>query len=294
MHAVSEKLTNLRSGVLNLVLGSAALTMVGATIVHAAPAEITFNPGAASLNGGAFTADKLNLLTFARTDLGPPVGNLTSFSQTGILQVNNASLANNTFNIPGLRSTYDLFFRISATGTQSAPSFAGGTAGGTYSSVTASLVGVNGPATFGVTGLSGGNPTDASQPFVSFSGGETVLATGSLIEGTTSFSTSSTGAVLGAAANLTTTFENIFNNFITNPANVTLTLAGAFNNNALIIGVVNGGQSFVLNGGGGDISFNATANPTPPPTPVPEPASMLLVGAGLAGIGFVRRRRQLA
>jgi hypothetical protein len=35
-----------------------------------------------------------------------------------------------------------------------------------------------------------------------------------------------------------------------------------------------------------------TAQPPPPPSPTPEPASMALLGAGLAGLGAIRRRRK--
>jgi hypothetical protein len=35
-----------------------------------------------------------------------------------------------------------------------------------------------------------------------------------------------------------------------------------------------------------------TAQPPPPPSPTPEPASLALLGAGLAGLGAVRRRRK--
>lgn len=244
----------------------------GSLAAHAAPLAVTFAPSVVVAGASNFTADKLNLLDYSRVDLGTTTGGMTAFTESGYLQVNNASLANNTFNPAGNRSTYSLYFDFSGNGTQSAPNF-NGSSTGQFDALTYTLYEAPGASTFGING--------SNQPFVNNAGGApTALATGSLIAGTTSFSTTP----LGAAANIDATFIEQVLGFIVSPANSTLTLHGAFNNNSQIITVLNGGRSFTLNGGGGDMSFSAVATP--------EPASMALLGAGLIGIAAIRRRRK--
>ncbi|MCB1759733.1 MAG: PEP-CTERM sorting domain-containing protein [Gammaproteobacteria bacterium] len=63
---------------------------------------------------------------------------------------------------------------------------------------------------------------------------------------------------------------------------------------AVPLGLIDGSTSFSLSTGGSDgfIIDNSTLRIETNSTNIPEPASMVLVGFGLAGISFVRRRRQ--
>jgi len=69
---------------------------------------------------------------------------------------------------------------------------------------------------------------------------------------------------------------------------------GTFQSNASVSNIVVRFQNTGRNGQGSDKGYACTASCAPPMTQVPEPTSLALLGAGIAVLGFAKRRRRAA
>lgn len=69
---------------------------------------------------------------------------------------------------------------------------------------------------------------------------------------------------------------------------------GVFQSNASVSNIVVRFQNTGRDGQGSDKGYACTASCAPPMTQVPEPTSLALLGAGVAALGFAKRRRRAA
>jgi PEP-CTERM motif len=246
----------------SLVAAAAVVACAGAS---AALPQFTFDPAAVGLAGTAFTADNLLISDYATVTT-----TATGFSETGYLAITGAQLGSSTFIPTGLTSTYGLYIQFTGTGTNSFSS--AGFNGGTFDTLSYTLYGYNGPASF--------SPTSAPAPLLTLASGSLDMTNPSTFSGT-----SSGGTVTSANANayLTINVAPGGAGFFASPTTFYSLAQSAFNNTPSEITTTATG--FVVTQGGGSINFIAA--------PVPEPGTYALMLAGLGVMGFVARRRKV-
>jgi hypothetical protein len=278
---------------LQLLGFAVGLSVAAATAASAAPIQtmFTWNPAGASnnLNGGSVTADNITIADFASETIDPTTG---AFTEVGVLKIAGFLNGGSGVSAPGLNATngYSLYLTYTASGNQGGPlpTTPGTTISGSINSISYTLWGnPHGNPTFTVHN---GSVTIANNK------GAVPLAVGSGGGSLTDFATLTyTGKAYIPSAQAITTFQACTgvgggctgdeSGFFTSPpASMMLDLEIALTNTARVSTTHKGTPTFInISGGGGNLDLLRT--------PVPEPATLALLGAGLLGLGVVRRKQ---
>lgn len=251
---------------LSLLQGAAVAVVmmtVGATASAALP-TFTLNPAGAGLNGATINADNVLISDFS-TITGGAGG---SFTETGYLPITGFQLAGSSFTPAGLNSDYGLYIAFTGTGTTTTNDPTTAVNFGSFNTLTYTLYGYNGTATFG---FSGNTPTETAT-------GEVALATGTLIAGTVVTVPTGMGS-FNPSANASLTFGAANAGFFGSPTPFYTVAMTSFSNTASQVEPF--GTGFRIRQGGGSLNF----------APVPEPSSTAMLVCGLAA-GLLRLRSQ--
>jgi hypothetical protein len=239
----------------------------------AALPPFTLDPGAVGLAGTAFSGDNILISDYSTVTFDGVGG----FTDTGFLSVSAAQLGGSTFTPAGLNSDYGLYFAFTAVGTTTIGDPTAVPTVGALTSLTYTLYGYNGLASFG---FSGNTPSETAA-------GEVTLATGSLISGNVVTIPTGDGSTFtpSAAAKVSFAVAAGEEAFFGSPNPFYDLAFAAFTNTTTQVEAFDGG--FRIRQGGGAVNFAST-----PAVPEPETYAMLLGGLGV--IAFVAKRRRPA
>lgn len=246
--------------------GLLAAGLLAASASASALNNFTFDPSAVGLAGATFTADNLLISDYATVTRT----SATTFTETGFLAITGAQLNSVIQATPGLNSAYGLYIAFTGSGTTDGNNPLTQVSVGSFSSLTYTLYGYNGTASFGFAGTT--PTTTAVAPIA--------LATGSLISGGVASIPGGGAFSPLATANVTVGTSPGAASFFVTPSAFYNQASTSFTNTSSQVQLFAGG--FMVQQGGGSINF-ATA--------VPEPMTPALLLGGLGVIGFIARRR---
>lgn len=244
---------------------TAAVALLTLSAAASALPSFTLNPGAAGLNGANITADNILISDYSTITSGAG----GTFTETGYLAVTGFQLGGATIVPAGLNTDYGMYIAFTGTGTTTTNDPTTSVNFGSFTTLTYTLYGYNGSATFGFTG---NTPTETAS-------GEVALATGTLLSGTVLTVPTGNGA-FSPSANASLTLTPSSPAFFSSPTPFYSVALTAFSNTSSQVEPFAGG--FMIRQGGGSLNF----------APVPEPSSAAMLFGGLAAVGFLYRRRQ--
>jgi PEP-CTERM motif len=284
-----------------LVTAGASLCLAAAASAGAMASPITFtwDPSAPPIGTctaatcSNIVADNMVVTDVAGVTIpGGPTGG--AFTETAILPIGLFELPPGTIITPqpsGYGSTYSLYFTATLAGTQGPiPTKVG----------TASVISFTTGSSYSFTLWATPNPTISAKAtsgtvaITSKDTGAFPVATGTLTSGSGTLLLTSSG--YSPSVSLVFTFDpcsgagtgaggvctgNETSFFVSPSFTAKLNLFGTFTADPTVVSVTSGPPGYVdINGGGGNLTLSA----------IPEPASILALGVGLLGLGFVKRR----